>query len=113
LGLHVEFIACVDDKIKLEQLNKSMAVINDTTLNTVAQSIAAIKTPQAMVTETEFIVDFLKNCDSKKFNQLRDYVIGLKQASEIKPIELTCTECSYKYTQPFTLDMASFFGDAS
>jgi hypothetical protein len=102
-----------DEKIKIEQLNKSIAVINETTLNTVAQSIAAIKTPQAMVTETEFIVDFLKNCDSKKFNQLRDYVIGLKQASEVKPLDLICKECSHKYKQAFTLDLSSFFEDAS
>jgi hypothetical protein len=102
-----------DEKIKIEQLNKSIAVINETTLNTVAQSIAAIKTPQAMVTETEFIVDFLKNCDSKKFNQLRDYVIGLKQASEVKPLDLICKECDHKYKQAFTLDLSSFFEDAS
>ena len=103
----------VDDRIKLDQLNKSMAVINDTTLNTVAQSIAAIKTPQAMVTETEFIVDFLRNCDSKKFNQLRDYVIDLKQKSEVKPLDLTCKECGHKYSQAFTLDLSSFFEGAS
>lgn len=102
-----------DEKIKIDQLNKSIAVINETTLNTVAQSISAIKTPQAMVTETEFIVDFLKNCDSKKFNQLRDYVISLKQASEVKPLDLTCKECSHKYKQAFTLDLSSFFEDAS
>lgn len=102
-----------DEKIKIDQLNKSLAVINETTLNTVAQSIAAIKTPQAMVTETEFIVDFLKNCDSKKFNQLRDYVIGLKQASEVKPLDLICKECDHKYKQAFTLDLSSFFEDAS
>jgi hypothetical protein len=102
-----------DEKIKIDQLNKSIAVINETTLNTVAQSIAAIKTPQAMVTETEFIVDFLKNCDSKKFNQLRDYVIGLKQTSEVKPLDLVCKECSHKYKQAFTLDLSSFFEDAS
>jgi len=102
-----------DEKIKIDQLNKSIAVINETTLNTVAQSIAAIKTPQAMVTETEFIVDFLKNCDSKKFNQLRDYVIGLKQTSEVKPLDLVCKECDHKYKQAFTLDLSSFFEDAS
>jgi hypothetical protein len=102
-----------DEKTKIDQLNKSLAVINETTLNTVAQSIAAIKTPQAMVTETEFIVDFLKNCDSKKFNQLRDHVIGLKQASEVKPLDLICKECDHKYKQAFTLDLSSFFEDAS
>ena len=103
----------VEESAKLEQLNISMRVINQLTLKTVAQSIGAIKTPDALVTQIEHIFEFLNNCDSRLFAQLRDHVIGLKQASEIKPIDLVCNECSHKYTQPFTLDMASFFGDAS
>lgn len=103
----------IEESAKVEQLNRSMRVINDLTLKTIAQSISAIKTPDALVTEIEYIFEFLNNCDSKLFAQLRDYVIALKQASEIKPIDLACPECSHKYTQPFTLDMASFFGTAS
>jgi len=103
----------IEESVKVEQLNRSMKVINELTLKTIAQSISAIKTPDALVTEIEYIYEFLNNCDSKLFGQLRDYVIALKQASEIKPIDLTCPECSHKYTQPFTLDMVSFFGTAS
>lgn len=102
-----------DDKVKLEQLNRSMAVLNDTTIRTIAQSIAAIKTPGAMVHETEFIVEYLRNCDSKIFNQLRDHVIQLKQQSDIQPLSITCKECNHTYTQPFTLDLSSFFDNAS
>jgi hypothetical protein len=102
-----------EESVKLEQLNRSMKIINELTLKTIAQSIAAIKTPDAIVTEISFIYEFLNNCDSRLFAQLRDHVIALKQSSEIKPIDLTCSECSHHYTQPFTLDMASFFGDAS
>jgi hypothetical protein len=103
----------VEESAKLEQLNRSMKIINELTLKTIAQSIGAIKTPDALVTEIQYIFEFLNNCDSKLFGQLRDHVIALKQASEIKPVDLTCPECKHKYTQPFTLDMASFFGDAS
>ena len=103
----------IEESVKVEQLNRSMRVINELTLKTIAQSISAIKTPDALVTEIEYIFEFLNNCDSKLFAQLRDYVIALKQASEIKPIDLSCSECSNKYTQPFTLDMTSFFGTAS
>jgi hypothetical protein len=103
----------IEESVKVEQLNRSMKVINELTLKTIAQSISAIKTPDALVTEIEYIYEFLNNVDSKLFAQLRDYVIALKQASEIKPIELTCPECKHQYTQPFTLDMASFFGTAS
>jgi hypothetical protein len=103
----------VEESAKLEQLHRSTKVINELTLKTIAQSISAIKTPDALVTEIEYIFEFLNNCDSKLFAQLRDYVIALKQASEIKPINMTCPECGHKYTQPFTLYMASFFGTAS
>jgi hypothetical protein len=103
----------VEDKIKLEQLNRSMMLITETTTRTIAQSIAVIKTPQAMVQETEFIMDFLKNCDSKIFNQLRDHVIRIKQQSDIQPLALTCKHCNHSYTQPFTLDLSSFFDNAS
>ena len=102
-----------DDQTKLDQLNRSMMLINETTLKTIAQSISAIKTPDALVTEIEYIHEFINNCDSRLFAQLRDYVIALKQASEIKPIDLACPECKHKYTQPFTQDMASFFGTAT
>jgi hypothetical protein len=102
-----------DEQTKLDQLNRSMAVINDTTTNTIANSIAAIKTPQAMVTETEFIADYLRNCDSKIFNQLKEHVIALKKNSEVKPLKLACTECNHQYDQPFTLDLSSFFVNAS
>jgi RNase P subunit RPR2 len=103
----------VEDKVKLEQLNRSMMLITETTTKTIAQSIATIKTPQAMVHETEYIVDFLKNCDSKMFNQLRDHVIRIKQQSDIQPLVLTCKNCNHSYTQPFTLDLSSFFDNAS
>lgn len=102
-----------DEQTKMDQLNRSMSVINDTTTMTIANSIAAIKTPTAMVTETEFIVDYLRNCDSKIFNQLKDHVIALKKNSEVKPLKLSCSECNHQYEQPFTLDLSSFFVNAS
>jgi hypothetical protein len=102
-----------DEQTKMDQLTRSMAVINETTTNTIANSIAAIKTPQAMVTETEFIADYLRNCDSKIFNQLKEHVIAMKKSSEVKPLGLTCRECNHQYEQPFTLDLSSFFANAS
>ncbi len=102
-----------DDTVKLAQLNRSMLMINEVTLRTIAQSIAAIKTPQALVSETEFIIDYLKNCESKIFNQLRDHVIAIKQKSDVQPLAMQCKECNHEYSQPFTLDLSSFFADAS
>ena len=103
----------VDETVKAEQLSKSMAAINNLTVRTIAQSIAAIKTPGAVVTEPEHIYEFLNNCDRAVFNRLRDHAIELRQHSELQPIDIRCSNCKHEYQQPFTLDMSSFFADAS
>jgi hypothetical protein len=103
----------LDDQVRLEKLKEIMATINELTIKTVAHSIGAIKSPTAMVTEHEFILDYLHNCDSKIFNQLKDHIIQQRELSEIKPLDLTCSSCKHQYKQPFTLDMASFFGSNS
>jgi len=102
-----------EDAAKLKQLTASMKIINDLTIRTIAQSIHTIQTSDAIVTEFNYILEFLTNCESKIFNRLRDYVIDLKQSSEIKPVDISCAECTHTYKQPFTLDMTSFFGNAS
>jgi hypothetical protein len=103
----------VDEKLKAEQLTRSVAAINELTVRTIAQSVAAIKTPGAVVTEFEHIYEFLNNCDRAVFGRLRDHAIELRQHSEIQPIAITCSNCGHKYQQPFTLDMSNFFADAS
>jgi hypothetical protein len=78
-----------------------------------AQSISTIKTPNALVTEPEYIEEFLQNCDRGLFNQIRDHIITIKNESEIKPAAIKCAHCSHEYEQPVTLDMTSFFAAAS
>ena len=109
----VRSLESLNDAERSEKVQTLMASINEAMLSTVASSVAAIKTPNALVTEFEFILDYLKNTDSKIFNQIRDHAITLKQQSEVKPIDITCNSCKHEYTQPFTLDLSSFFDDAS
>jgi hypothetical protein len=112
-GLRILQDPNADEKVKAEQLGRSMAAINELTIRTIAQSIAAIKTPAAVTNEPEHIYEFLKNCDRAVFNRLRDRAIELRQHSEVQPIAIKCNNCSHEYQQPFTLDMSSFFADAS
>ena len=103
----------IDDAEKLTALSTALKKITDITVNALSQSVAAIKTPQALVTEPEYIVEFLKNCDRDLFNRIRDTIIDLKSKSEMPPVKLTCSECKHNYEQTVTLDMTSFFGSAS
>lgn len=100
---------------KLTAMGEALKKITSITVDALAQSISAIKTPDAMVTEHEFIVDFLKNCDRELFNKIRDHIIETKAVGEMQPFELVCPEdeCKHLYKQSITLDMTSFFAAAS
>lgn len=98
---------------KINLLTQALKKITEITVEALGQGIAAIKTPNALVTETEYIQEFLKNCDRTLFNQIRDHIISQKTMSELQPMTIKCPECSDEYSQALTLDMSNFFGVAS
>lgn len=94
-------------------LADALQKITKMTVNALTQNIGVIKTPEAFVNDSENIRDFLENCDRTLFNRIRDHIIKIRTDSELKPIDLECSECHHQYTQSLTLDMTSFFGVAS
>jgi hypothetical protein len=99
----------MDTEQRLTMLSESFKKITALTIRAIAVSIKSIQTPDALVTEPEFILEFLNNCEKDLFQQIRDHAIALRQAGEIKPLDIACSECSTKYTQDFSLDMSNFF----
>jgi hypothetical protein len=103
----------VPEPEKITALGAALKRITEITVKALAQSIAVVKTPQAMVSESEYIEELLKNCDRELFNRIRDHIVELKTQAEMTPMMLTCPECKHEYEQGITLDMTSFFGPAS
>jgi len=103
----------VPEMEKMNALSSALKRVTELTVHSIAQSIGAIKTPTALVSEPEFISEFLKNCDRSLFNRVRDSIVDLKAMSEMQPVDLTCPECNHNYKQWITMDMTSFFGEAS
>ena len=101
------------DAEKLTAMSEALQRMTEMTVTALSQSILTIKTPSAMVTEQEYISEFMKNCDSKLFNLIQNYVIEHKSEAEIQPITILCNECQNEYKQSITLDMSNFFGLAS
>ena len=101
------------DEQRMSALSTALMKITEITVGALAQSIAAVKTPAALVSEPEFIEDMLKNCDRRLFGKIRDHVVEAKLGAEIQPLKIVCGECSEEYQQAITLDMTSFFADAS
>ena len=98
---------------KIKKLNDAMRRITELTIQALKWSIAGIRTPSAIVSEQQYIEEFLINCDRKLFTIIRDHVIGLREITDLKPLDIKCGNCSHEYQQTITLDMTSFFGPAS
>jgi hypothetical protein len=103
----------ISDEEKVKQLTTVIAKITDITIDAIKWSIAGIRTPQAFVTDASHIQGFLRNCDRKMFTEIRDHIIKLREATDLKPLSIKCSECHAEYVQPLTLDMSSFFEAAS
>jgi hypothetical protein len=98
---------------KITRMNQMMKSLVEVTVKAISQSITEIRTPGAIVTEQKYIEEFVTNCDRTIFNNIRDYVIKLRESSELRPLDITCPSCSHQYQQIFTMDMANFFVAAS
>lgn len=105
--------ADVSEEQRLKTVSEVLKKITTITAQALGQNIAMIKTPSAQVVDPDHIREWLMNCDKTMFNAVRDHVIQLRQSSEVKPIRLKCTNCSHEHDQAFTLDMTTFFEDAS
>jgi hypothetical protein len=98
---------------KLQQMTQVMKNITRLTVRALTDSIASIRTPGALVTDSEHIQEFLTHCDRTVFGSIRDRAVELRADTELKPLSLKCTNCGHEYQQQISLDQANFFGDAS
>jgi len=103
----------LSEEEKMAKLGEAFKRITALTIRSIASSIGAIRTADAMVTDQEQIHEFLVNSPKIVFDSIKDHIVKLRTASEIKPIKMTCEECSHAYEQTFTLDVTNFFVTAS
>ena len=99
-----------DMDIKNKHTKEALQNITELTMRILCEAIEYIKTPNSLVSEKEFILDFLKNCDKTIFTAVRDHNAKLRSASELKPFDVKCINCGNDYKQPFTLNVTDFFG---
>jgi hypothetical protein len=103
----------ITEEQKAQQMGDVLKKLTEVTLKALARSIAAVRTPQANVSDPEHIAEWLANCDRNLFGKIRTHIIETKQKGEIPPLDLECPSCHHKYQQVFTMNMTNFFADAS
>lgn len=72
-------------------------------------SIESIKTPDAVVTEREFIKEWLSNTIKDSYNIIKSRLEQNKKKWEIPPMTVQCNECQTEDTIQVELDQSSFF----
>jgi hypothetical protein len=80
------------------------------TMEILSKSIEYVETPNNSVDDTAFILDFMKNCDNKIYNAIRDHGTSLKEGTELKPAHIKCANCNNEYDQPYSINPTDFFG---
>ena len=98
---------------KTRRISQAITAITEITIKAIRNTIKGIRTPQALVTEPEFIHEFLLNCDRTLYTKIRDHAVELRIADDFNPVNVQCPECQHAYQQQFTLDTANFFDNAS
>lgn len=98
---------------KMNRLGEAFKRITQLTVKSIAASINAIKSDDAMVTDPAQIEEFLLNIEKNMFETIKEHVVKLREATDLKPIDIRCSSCEHEYQQSFTLDMTNFFETAS
>jgi len=99
-----------NEQIRMEKTQQALKYITEVTMTILSKTITHIKTPSVFVEESEYILDFLHNCDKDTYIAIRDYNTSLKAQAEIKPLKIKCIHCQHEYEQQFTLNTSDFFG---
>lgn len=111
LQKNFELITSVEDVNERTRMTREALIsLTDLTMQMIATMIEYVKSNSIYVDDKNYIYDFLRNCDKNMYEAVKDYVVALKERSELKPLDVKCPECSHEYQQSFTLNASNFFG---
>jgi hypothetical protein len=105
----------VGEDQKIEILNSTVATMADLTFNLIVDSIDHIQTIDSVVTDKEFIKEFLQNADKEYFEKIKSHLDKMQASVGIKPLEFESSPenielgAPKKYIMPITIDQSNFF----
>jgi hypothetical protein len=94
---------------QLKRSGEAMKSIQNMAIDLISGTIEYIKVPGATVFEQEYILEFLRMCDVRTFDKIKEKNLELREATQSKPLEMKCVHCDKEYQQPFTINITDFF----
>jgi hypothetical protein len=96
----------VDSQIKSNKIDELLAKVRSLSTQILLQNIHHVQTPTERVDDSEYIAEWLNNCDRSVFVQLQDSVNKYTADTQIKSVDVTCSACATIYQHSYTLDMS-------
>jgi hypothetical protein len=102
----------LSDEEKQKYFNDSFNKLTEITIETLTGMIESIETPEAVVNNREFIMEFINNSEREIFNEFEGRIGEIKEKISLKPMKVKCTEegCDREFDLPISLDQSNFFG---
>ena len=92
---------------KSSEIMKKLTQMNMELISNVIESIAI---PNEVVTNREYIIEYLNGCDRNTYEKIREHVLKLRESSTLKPQKIKCVNCEHEYEQSLILNVSDFFG---
>ena len=103
----LEFITDEDERENIT--NALIKDVNTSNLEFIKASIKQIHTKSEVVTNPDFLSEFIDNCNKTTFTLIKNNIELLKSSCKSQNIELICSQCQNEINTPLNLDFSSFF----
>ena len=103
----------MSDEEKVDRFGVSFVKLTELTVESVADVVRQIDTPQGSETDPKQIRAFILNAPKEIFENLQISLSKMKAQLDLKVKNATCDKCSHTFDINVTMDQANFFGARS
>jgi hypothetical protein len=99
----------ISDEVKIEKFSESFVKLTSLTVDTIAECVWKVTTPDGETIDRNEITEFIRNSPKEVFDKISNHIMSMKENMEIGSQDVTCVHCKTPFTMPVELDQASFF----
>lgn len=107
----IEMLSSIEDDAQRSKKSAFlMKQLSEMNIDIIATTIESITLPTDVVTNQEYIREYLHGCDRNTHETIRQHVVKIRDSVSVKPMKIRCVSCKHEYTQPLALNVTDFFG---
>lgn len=106
----IEFLETEDEKsAAIAKLFGELSLVQN---EMYLQSVEQVEIGETIVTEQEFIIDWLKNCEKSQYDSIKEHIEKNRTAWDLPSFPVQCTDCTTESKIFIELDQSNFFEKA-